>query len=45
VRGHGVHSHKKFGEIAQGVAPKDAKTCFGSFCNQYNADFWLLILH
>jgi len=45
VRSHGVHSHKRFtGEIAPGVAPKDAKMCF-VFRQQYNTDFWPLILH
>jgi len=35
----------KFGEIVPGVTPKDAKTYFDFFCNQYNADFQPLMLH
>ena len=29
-----MHSHKKMGEIAPGVLPKGAKTCFVFFCFQ-----------
>ena len=36
---------RKIWEIAPGVPPKGAKTCFVFFCHQCNAAFWPLILH
>jgi len=40
-----VRTHTEMREIAPGVSPTNAKTCFVLFCYQYNADFRPLILH